>query len=290
MPGTQGDFAMALIGPQGFYLRNDVAYFQGEIGSVTLGDRVFLEAEQDVWIDTVKLIYLAEGGILGGRFGAVASVPIVIDASVSGELSPPFVGSKSGSRSGFADVTLTALLNWSSGDHHVSTGLSVYVPVGAYDEDRSINLGRNYWSFDPVVTYTWLHPKRGHEVSFTTGFMFNTPNEATDYSSGTEWHLDLMLSQHFSKKFAVGIEGALMRGITDDDGPLLDQANIVLDALGAESLDGFRAEYFGLGPALVVTPTIAGKDVNFIAKYLFDVDHENRFDSDYLMVSAALKF
>jgi len=290
MPGTMGDFAMALIGPKGFYLRNDLVYFEGAIGSVTLGDRIYSSASQDVWVNTVKGIYLAESGILGGRFGAVVSLPIVIDASAAGELVSPFQRDMSGSKSGISDMTLTSFLNWASGNSHMSAGLSIFVPVGAYDEDNIINLGRNYWSFDPIFTYTWLHPQRGHEVSVTTGFMFNTSNEATDYSSGTEWHLDFMLAQHFSKTFALGLEGSVLRGVSDDDGRLLDRANVVLPALGLEPLGGFRAQYFGVGPAVVVTQRIGSTDVSFIGKYLIDVEHKNRFDSDYLIVSAAFKF
>jgi hypothetical protein len=290
MPGTSGDFAMALIGPSGFYLRNDLIYFEGDIGPVTLGDRVYTSASQDVWVDTVKLIYLGEGGILGGRFGAVASIPIVLDATVAGELAVPVGAEASGNRAGLSDVTLTGFLNWSSGNNHVSAGLNIFIPIGAYSGDRIINLGRNYWSFDPTVTCTWLDPKRGHEISFTTGLMFNTKNDATDYTSGTEWHLDFMFSQHFSKQFALGIEGSLLQGVSDDDGPLLDRANVVLPALGLKPLGGFRAEYFGLGPAVVYTSTIGGTDFNFIAKYLMDVEHRNRFNSDYLIASVAFKF
>jgi hypothetical protein len=290
MPGTQGDFAMALIGPAGFYLRDDVMYFKGDINQVAIAGNLYASAHQDVWVDMVKAIYLAPGGILGGRLGVVATVPIVINAKVSGEPVPPFLGEKSGSRSGFSDASLTSFLNWGSGYNHLSAGMTVYIPVGSYEAGRIINLGRNYWSFDPIVTYSWLHEKRGHEVSVTTGVMFNTTNGATNYSSGTEWHLDFMASQHFSKRFALGLEGSVLRGITDDSGPVLDNANAILPALGKQPLDGFRAKYFGLGPAVLVSPKVGGKDINLIAKYLFDVTHENRFNSDYLMVSLAFKF
>ena len=290
LPGSPGDFAMALIGPAGFYARNDVVYFKGDIGSVTLGDRIYSSASQDVWIDVLKLIWLAEGGIAGGRLGLVVTTPIVINAKVAGTLVSPFQREASGSRSGFSDVTLTSFLNWSFGNTHLSTGLSVFFPVGAYDADRIINLGRNYWSFDPVIGFTWLDPKRGHEVSVNTGFMFNTTNEATNYSSGTEWHMDFLVGQHFSKRFAVGLAGSLLQGLTDDSGPLLVKANVVLKALGLQPLGGFRAGYFGLGPSVVVTPKVWGKDLNLIAKYLFDVEHRNRFNSDYLTISAVIKF
>ena len=289
LPGSGGDFAMALVGPGGFYLRNDVTYFEGNIKSVTLGDRIYSSASQDVWVNTVKGVYLADGGIFGARFGAVVSVPIALDAQISGEAVAPVQGAKTGNRSGISDITLTSFLNWAAGNGHLSLGLSVYAPVGAYDEDRIINLGRNYWSFDPIATYTWLHPERGHEVSVTTGIMFNTENNATDYTSGTEWHADFMLAQHFSKRFALGLEGAALQGLINDSGPLLDKANVTLPALGLKPLDGFRAQYFALGPAAVVSPTILGKDLNIIAKYLFDVTHENRPDTNYLVVSLALK-
>lgn len=290
MPGTQGDFAMALIGPPGFYLRNDVIYFKGDIGPVTFGNRVYVSASQDVWVDTVKGIYLSGGGLAGGRLGAVVTLPIVLNAKVAGELAVNFAGEKSGSRSGISDPSLTVFNNWAFGDGHLSAGLTTFIPVGAYDTDRIVNLGRNYWSFDLIATYTWLDAKRGHEISVTTGFIFNTTNTATDYSSGTEWHMDFMLSQHFSKTFALGLEGSVLRGITDDSGPLLDRANVVLPLTGHEALGGFRAGYFGLGPAVLVSRKIGGTDVNFIAKALFDVDHVNRFKSDYYMLSAAFKF
>ena len=167
---------------------------------------------------------------------------------VAGQAVSPVEGEKQGSRSGSGDLTLTSFLNWTD-TSHISAGFNVYIPVGAYDADRIMSLGRNYWSFDPVVTYTWLDPKRGHEISVTTGLMFNTSNDATDYSSGDEWHLDFMLAQHFSAKFALGLEGYLLRQINDDSGALLDRANRV-PALGLEPLGGFRAEAFALGPAV----------------------------------------
>ena len=120
-------------------------------------------------MNTLKLIYTAGGGVLGGRLGAVVSRPIVLDAQASGTLVSPLQGERSGNRAGMSDISLTAFNNWASGNHHVATGLNVFVPVGSYDENRIINLGRNYWSFDPVVTWTWLDPERGHEVSATTG-------------------------------------------------------------------------------------------------------------------------
>lgn len=290
MPGVSGDFAMALIGPPGFYLRDDVAYFQGNIRSVTLGDRVFTSASQDVWVNLAKFIYLAPFGLFGGRLGAVVTVPVVIDATARGTAVRPVQVQASGSRSGFSDIILTGFSNWSFGTSHVSVGAGVWVPVGSYSAERIVNLGRNYWTVMPTASYTWLDPERGHEVSFTTGFAFNSPNDATDYRSGNEWAMEFLLGQHFSKTFAVGLDGSALVGITDDSGALLDRANASLELLGLQGLGGFRARYLGLGPAVLWSPTLFGRNVNLIGKYLVDVVHENRFTSSYMVLSAAFKF
>lgn len=111
MPGLSSDFAIALVGPPGLYLRNDVAWFAGRVNAVTLGDRVFTSAKQSVWVDVAKLIWLAPSGILGGRFGAVASVPTVVDATAKGRLVEPVDTEISGNLGGFGDVNLSVFFN-----------------------------------------------------------------------------------------------------------------------------------------------------------------------------------
>jgi len=185
---------------------------------------------------------------------------------------------------------VTGILNWKNGNFNYSASIGVFAPTGSYDADRMVNLGRNYWSFDPSLAFTWLDPKRGHEVSFTAGYQINTENNDTDYQSGDEFHIDFNLAQHFSPKFALGLCGYYYKQITDDEGTFLDQANDVLTALGMDSLGGFKGEAFGLGPAIKFTPKIGGRDINLIAKWLHDIDSTNRFESDTLMCSIAFKF
>jgi len=101
--------------------------------------------------------------------------------------------------------------------------------------------------------------------------------------------MDFMAAQHFSPRLALGLEGSVLQGVTDER---------VRSSTRRTRSSGDRPRARGRlqgqvlrpRPAAVVTPKISGKDVNFIAKYLFDVTHENRFNSDYLMVSAAFKF
>lgn len=289
VPGTQGDFAMALVGPKGFYVRNDVMYLRGRIAGVTLGNGVYTSARQRAWVNVTKGIYLGDRAFAGARWGAVLSLPVVLDAKVSGELAAPLVGSREGSRGGLGDASLTGLLNWTCNQHHVTAGMNIYAPTGSYDKDRVINLGRNYWSFDPTLAYTWLDAKRGHEVSLTAGFMLNTENRATNYTSGNAFHLDFTLAQHFSKRFALGLTGYAYRQVSDDRGPLLDRANTILPGLGLKGLGGFRGQAFGLGGAVSYTASFGRRDVTFVLKGMTDLHRKNRMQSDALMFSVALK-
>ena len=54
---------------------------------------------------------------------------------------------------------------------------------------------------------TWLHEKRGHEICFAAGYMLNEKNQATDYRTGDEFHVDATVAQYFSDSFGVGLVG-----------------------------------------------------------------------------------
>ncbi|BBO90725.1 hypothetical protein DSCOOX_39050 [Desulfosarcina ovata subsp. ovata] len=280
---------MALLGAPGWYMRNDLSFASSDINAVIIGDTVYAAAEQDVWVNTIKGIYLAAGGLLGGRFGAALSVPVVLDASLSADLALRQM-SKDGSKTGLADINVTAFNNWTTGNFHFSAGMTLFAPTGAYDETRLINLGRNYWTFDFMLASTFLDPKRGHELSYTLGYMVNTENPDTDYRSGDELHLDVHIAQHFSSRFAVGLDGYCYRQTTDDSGPLLDYANTVLPMIGAKPLDGNRGEAYGIGPVIKYTAQAWSRDISLIAKWLHDLDTEHRFEGDTVMFSVALKF
>ena len=43
-----------------------------------------------------------------------------------------------------------------------------------------LNLGRNYYSLDIPVTYTYFNPKSGIDISLTAGLMVNWRNPDTD--------------------------------------------------------------------------------------------------------------
>ena len=124
---------------------------------------------------------------------------------------------------------------------------------------------------------TYLDSEKGREFSFDFGFIYNTENPDTDYQTGKEIHLDYMLNQYFSETFAVGLHGFYLKQITGDSG-------------NGATLGDFKAEAAGIGPALLWTPKIHGKDVPIIVKWLHEFHAENRLKGDHVFASFVLTF
>ena len=151
---------------------------------------------------------------------------------------------------GLGDAALIPFaLYWNTGNFHASLLHLVVAPTGDYDVDEPINESLNYWSFDTNLALTHLDPAAGREFSLNVGHIYNTENDDTDYQTGQELHFDMVFNQYLSESFAVGIHGFYLKQITGDSGR------------GAR-LGGFKAEAAGVGPALLWSPTIAGRPVS----------------------------
>jgi hypothetical protein len=84
LQGTRSDFQAGVFGPAGVYYRNDLFYYDADIGARPLGGRVAGRSEQEIWANLAKVAYLGERKVLGARYGAAVSVPVVINAKVNG--------------------------------------------------------------------------------------------------------------------------------------------------------------------------------------------------------------
>lgn len=271
-----------MLGSSGYYMRNDLFYHDASIGARPLGGMIDAGGDQQVVGNLVKLAYISDFTILGGRYNAAVAIPLILNAKVSGNAGGiGFDIFRTGDVSGLGDIYITPIaLGWNWGNHHLNANLSFVAPTGGYDTSSLLNTGRNYWSFDPTINFTWLDPNRGHEVTFVLGYMMNEENPDTEYTTGNEMHLDWTIAQHFSKSFAVGVTGYWYKQTTDDKGnipPLFKEEN-------------FKGSGVGVGPAILYTEKFGERDISFIAKWIADIDSENRMDGDIVMFSAAFKF
>jgi hypothetical protein len=64
------------------------------------------------------------------------------------------------------------------------------IPSGTYSSTRLAKLSPGYTAVDSSVGYTYLNPQTGRELSAVAGFTYNGMNDALQYRSGIDFHVD----------------------------------------------------------------------------------------------------
>jgi hypothetical protein len=139
-------------------------------------------------------------------------------------------------------------------------------------------MGFNRWAIDNAAAFTWLDPKIGLELSAMAGFTYNWENPATDYKTGTEFHVEYAAVQNFSKRFALGINGYYYDQVTGDSGP------------GISTLGSFKGRVAAIGPVMNLNFQVHKIPVTANLKYFREFDVKNRLegDSGYLTITMPL--
>jgi hypothetical protein len=276
VPGTYGDFGMALAPTETWTIRNDVYYYDASVDRSVRAGNLEVGADLEFLMNFTTLLYKPDIQIFGAQLATGVFVPIVdieIGSSVSGDGAAL---STSADTSGLGDVALIPLaLYWNSGNLHASFVELIVTPTGDYSSTDLVNNSLNYWSFDTNFALTYLDPNTGHDLSFNIGYIYNTENDDTDYQTGQELHLDVVLNQFLSESFALGAHGFYLRQITGDSG-------------AGALLGDFQAEAAGAGPALFWTTRVSRQDVSLIAKWLHEFHAERRLEGDHFFASFAI--
>lgn len=288
-PGTYGDFSLNYA-PPGLYVRNYVAKISAEVDDYPVQPAVEAKLDQSTWFDLLVITYISEKKLLGGNYFCVFNIPYGFSAKLDADVelvNQPYL-SMDDSTSGLGDIQITPIgLMWHKGYFHFVLAENVVLKSGEYNADDLANMGRNYNSSDTLFGMTWLHEKRGHEISFLAGYMINEKNQATDYRTGDEFHIDATIAQYFSESFSVGLVGYHYQQVTDDESPTLTAIDDVNPGLGLPAADGYKSRSTGVGAAIMFSPA---KDLQIIGKWITDVDAKNRQEGDLASVSVCYKF
>lgn len=259
----------------------------------TLGQlRLEADATVDgqVYYNLPSFLWVAPGKLLGGNVGLGAIVPFGwkdvsfdIDALATLSLGPPldvtlqrgqrFSGGDSSTE--FGDPVLNAVIGWQQGSWHWNIGMLVNVPVGPWSNARLSNLSFNHWGVDTTAAVTWLDPNIGFEVSAAPGFTFNWENADTDYRTGTEFHVEFALLQHFSPKLAVGVAGYHYQQVTGDSGR------------GAR-LGDFEGRVTSIGPIMTYKFNLGKIPISTQAMWTHDFNVRNRLEGDLVTLTVTM--
>ncbi|MGI9263344.1 MAG: SphA family protein [Gammaproteobacteria bacterium] len=275
VPGFYGDLALAVEPPDGVSIRNDFYAYSADGSRSVRSGQLEASAEIDLRYDYVTILYKPGVEVLGGQvaFGITPSIGYMdIDARVQAGDTVLGVGDD---RLGVGDITLAANLYWSSGKFNYMWANYLVTPTGTYDANETANTGLNYWTFETDVAVTYFNEETGQDYSVVAGYGYNTENDDTDYQTGDEFHIDVVLTQFLSESVGIGVNGFFFRQLSGDSG-------------SGAVLGGFKGEASGFGPALYWLRNVSGKDVAFTFKWLHEFDVKHRLKGDHLFVSFQL--
>lgn len=282
-PGTTADFIDTLPGKPALVLANAFTFYQGDATPpIDFGGLATFNAEATLYADSIFALYQTPWQLLGGNYAVAAVIPYVwIEVNGKANAGPlqPHIND---SANGLGDITVYPfMLGWTNAlDMKYDVRLGIYTPTGDYEKGQLANPGRNYRTFEPAVSFSWLSTKIGTEVTLFTGFDFNTENEDTHYQSGTSFHLDGTVAQHlplFGGFAGVGVEGFVYEQISADSG-------------SGATLGGFEGRTIGVGPVVSYSHKIGKYDFAGEVKWLPEVDVEKRLKGDYIWVKLGLVF
>lgn len=264
-PNGAEDFMAGAAPPPGDYLLTYGLHYRAETLRDGNGDKLPIPFDAQVDGAVFRYLHVTKTEIAGANWAQHIFVPVLnVDVTTPGG---------SDSKFGIGDLIVDpVILAWHKPPFHYVAGLDVYVPVGAYDKKDIANVGRNYWTIEPVLGATYLN-EAGYELSAKLMYDFNTENTETHYTSGDEFHFDCLAGMSITKELRAGINGFFYQQVTDDDVP-------------AGGHNNGKGTQYGVGPAL----SYQAGPVGIIAKYQRELETENRPEGDRFWLKLIVPF
>lgn len=269
-PNGAEDCLCGFVPPPGYYFLNYFEYYSADQFKDAHGNKLIPGFDLNAAANVFRFLYVTKQQILGGNWAVHMFVPLV-----NLEVTLPPLGEQG--RAGLGDIIVDPfILSWHfSKNWHLATGVDIYIPTGRYDEEDFANIGRNYWTFEPILAVTFLSDS-GFEMSGKFMYDFNTKNTDSffggDYLSGQEFHFDYAISQSFGG-WRVGLAGYYYNQLTNDE----FNGKKVTSLPGGPPVDpGFRGQAVALGPLV----QYQYKNMFVSAKYQFETAVENKPKGD----------
>ena len=298
-PGSISDFADSVPASPTFIVRYNQIYYSGAAGAnrpIPIAGTTALGLVATSWGEGLTLVWRPSVDMGKHWSYAMSSTIPFMQISVSASAVVPIPTgngantltqiSRTGSRSALGDVVLMPLMiNYAVNPNFSVNGrAAIYVPTGDYGVGRLANTGKNYTTLEPELGLQYFGQKNGREAVLYTGFDFNTINSATQYQSGTQFHLDGTLAQHFPlfKGLAgIGVNPFYYTQLTGDSG-------------AGATLGKFEGTTVGIGPVLSYLRPKNPKTghVDFIAdlKWLNEFYVKNRLQGNTVFIKVLFKF
>jgi hypothetical protein len=253
---------MGAMPPPGMYALNYFNYTTMDSLRDNSGHKTPVDFQGYAVIDVMRFLYVSKLKLFGADVIAHA---VVGAAKAHASMNVPGVGRLSQSKAGLTDFTIGPFgLAWHfSKNFHLAAGIDYILPTGEYDKQNLVNVGRNYWTINPLFVFTYIHDK-GFEVSAKPMYFLNFKNTATDYKSGDGFGVDYLVGQHIGP-WSLGINGYYYQQMTNDKS-------------NGDTVDNYKRRVFSYGPAVQFNH----KNMFFTLKYQWEDGVRNAPKSDRL--------
>jgi hypothetical protein len=291
LPGAIASFIDGVPLTETFLARLNVIRYKGSIGAqqpLPIAGVTTLGVDASSWGYGLTILWRPPVE-LGERwsYAMSATIPYLsmdVSAGANATLPSGAPGSiaRSSSTNALGDIVLMPLmLNYNvNPDFNVNFRIGAYAPTGNYQVGRLANTGKNFWTIEPILGLMYFGQKNGIEASLFAGFDFNTENKDTHYKSGTQFHLDGTLAQHFPLSgglAGVGVSAYYYKQLSGDSG-------------SGATLGDFKGMSTGVGPVVSYVDKIGRHDTLVELKWLHEVETQNRLKGDIVWLKAVLKF
>jgi hypothetical protein len=245
MPGSMSSFVDGVPAKEAFIARYNLINYSGSVSvnqPLPIAAVKTLGADATIWGQGLTLLWRPPIEIGEHWSYAISATVPFMWADVSANV---MVGQttvrQSSSVNGLGDIVLMPLmLNYNvSSNLNVNFRTGIYAPTGGYEVGRLANTGKNFWTFEPTLGLMYFGVRNGREASVFVGANFNTENPDTYHQSGTQFHVDGTLAQHFplfGGLAGVGVSGFWYDQITGDSG-------------SGATFGDFKSCTVGVGPA-----------------------------------------
>jgi hypothetical protein len=288
-PGATASFIDTLPGKPGLAIANYFNYYDGDASAskrlrLPVAGLATAHLEATAYTNMILALYQTPFQLLGGYYSVGAAIPYVwmhVKGEVTGPLGNTFT--KRDSTDGIGDILVYPfMLGWTGLDGQLKydARFGIYAPTGDYDKGELANVGKNYWTFEPAASLSFMSSKIGLELSAFAGMDFNTENHTTNYRSGNQFHLDVTAAQHLpllGGVIGVGANGFYYQQVTGDSG-------------SGATFGDFKGRTVGVGPVLSYITKIFGKDLVTEIKWLPELSVKHRLEGDYIWFKLGMAF
>ncbi len=242
----------------GIYFSQYLQYWTSDKLTVANGDSNpnLPDVNLDAWISLTQLIYQSDKAIMvGGKWGVNLMIPVVsIDLNHGDPLQD--------NGTGVGDLLIGPFLQWSpvmgsKGPifmHRVE--LQMIFPTGKYDEDKELNQGSNFFSFNPYWAGTlFITPQL--TASTRIHYLWNAKNcdpnrgfaGADDTQAGQAVHANFAMDYEIlAKRLRLGVNGYYLKQITDSQ---IDGIDANKSSANTPPFTSRKEQVLGIGPGLV---------------------------------------